>query len=106
MCLLFCSLFQAHSAFRYVVMGANARRSSQTQNKIIVSKTELPVKKLNSSFLCNSVLLITLCYIEKGDSQFTSLAKIFVLRYVVIPFTVSAWSGTKSLLTALEAKQN
>ena len=75
--MLFCSLFQAHSAFRYVVMGANARRSSQTQNKIIASKTELPVKKLNSAFLCNSVILITLHYIEKRDSQFTSLAKIF-----------------------------
>ena len=46
MCSLFCSLFQAHSTFRYVAMGANARRCSRTQNEIIASKTELPVKKL------------------------------------------------------------
>ena len=30
------------------------------QNEIIASKTELPVKKLNSVFLRNYVLLITL----------------------------------------------
>ena len=36
----------AHSTFRYVVMGANARRCSQTQNEIIASKTELPVKNI------------------------------------------------------------
>ena len=47
MCSLFCSLFQAHSVFRYVVMGANTGRCSRTQNDIVVSKTELPVKKLN-----------------------------------------------------------
>ena len=43
-CSLFFSLFQAHSAFRYVVMGANTRQCLRTQNKIIASKTELPVK--------------------------------------------------------------
>ena len=53
-------LFQAHSAFRYVVMVANIRRCSRTQNEIIASKTELPVKKFNSVFLRNSVILITL----------------------------------------------
>ena len=37
-CSLFCSLFQAHSAFCYVVMGANARRCSRMQNEINVSK--------------------------------------------------------------------
>ena len=31
--------------FRCVVMGANARQCSQTQNEIIESKTELLVKK-------------------------------------------------------------
>ena len=34
-CSLFCSLFQAHSVFHYVVMVANARRCSRTQNEII-----------------------------------------------------------------------
>ena len=29
-CYLFCSLFQVHSAFHCVVMGANAKRCSQT----------------------------------------------------------------------------
>ena len=43
-CSLFCSLFQAHSTFRCVVMGANARRRLQTQNEIVASKRELPVK--------------------------------------------------------------
>ena len=50
-CSLFCSLFQAHSTFRCVVMGANARRCSQMQNEIIVSKRELPVKTLNTRIL-------------------------------------------------------
>ena len=54
---LFCSLFQVHSAFHYIVMGANARRCSRMQNKIITSITELPVKKLNFVFLHRSVLL-------------------------------------------------
>ena len=73
---LFCSLFQAHSTFRCVVMGASVRRCSQTQNEIIVSKTELPVKNLTSVFLRNSVLLhytimvYFVCYIEKEDSPF------------------------------------
>ena len=58
-CLLFCSLFQAHSAFRYVVMVANARQCSRMQNETIASKTELPFKKLNSALLHNSVILIT-----------------------------------------------
>ena len=54
--------------FRYIIMGANTRRCSQTQNKIIASKTELPVKKLNFAFLRNSMLLITL-------SQYFTLRK-------------------------------
>ena len=37
--------------FRYVDMGANARRCSQTQNEIIASKTELPVKNINVCIL-------------------------------------------------------
>ena len=50
-CSLFCDLFQAHIAFRCVVMGANARRCERTQNEIIASKTELLVKKLNVRIL-------------------------------------------------------
>ena len=37
--------------FRCVVMGANARRCSRTQNEIIASKRELPVKTLNICIL-------------------------------------------------------
>ena len=40
-------LFQVHSVFRCVVMGANARRCSGTQNEIIASKRVLQVKTLN-----------------------------------------------------------
>ena len=50
-CSLFCSLFQAHSVFHCVVMGANARRCSRMQNEIIASKRELPVKTLNIRIL-------------------------------------------------------
>ena len=69
---------QAHSAFRYVVMGGNARRCLRTQKEIVVSKTELPVKKLNLVFLANSVLLhyiIVVCfvrYMSKGLSTLHS----------------------------------
>ena len=38
-----------------VVMGANARRCSQAQNEIIMSKTELPVKKIKSRILTSYV---------------------------------------------------
>ena len=31
---------------------------------------------------------------------------ISAIRYLVIPFTVSAWSGTRPLLRALEAERN
>ena len=51
------SILQAHSAFRCVVMGANAKRCSRRRNEIIVSKRELQVKTLTSVFLRNSVLL-------------------------------------------------
>ena len=94
---LFCNLFQAHSAFRYAVMGANAGRCSRTQNEIIASKTELPVKKLNSAFLHNSVLLITLSrYItlRKEIPRLRDSVKyliISVLRFLVIPFTVERY---------------
>ena len=50
-CSLFYSLFQAHSVFWCVVMGANARRCSRTQNEKIASKRGLPVKKLNIRIL-------------------------------------------------------
>ena len=39
-------LFQAHSTFHCVVMGANAKRGSRTQNEIVASKRELPVKNI------------------------------------------------------------
>ena len=70
---LFCCLFQAHSAFSYIVTVANTRRCLRTQNEIILSKTELPVKKLNSAFLRphDTDDIITVRYIEKGDSSFT-----------------------------------
>ena len=112
MCYLFCSLFQAHSVFHYVVMGANVRRCSRTQNEIIASKTELPVKKLNSAFLRNSVILITLSgysTLRKGIPHLRDSVKYLILsalHYLVISFTVSAWSGTRSLPRALEAERN
>ena len=62
---------------RNIVMGANARLCLRTQNKIIASKTELPVNKFNSVFLRNSVLLHYIIavyfvrYFEKEDSPFT-----------------------------------
>ena len=109
---LFCCLFQAHSVFRYVVMVANIRRCSRTQNEIIASKTELPVKKFNSVFLRNSVILITLSrYVtwRKGIPCLRDSVKYLIistLRYLVISITVCAWSGTRSLLRALEVKRN
>ena len=36
---VFCSLFQLHSIFSYLVMGGNARRCSRIQNEIIASNT-------------------------------------------------------------------
>ena len=75
-CSLFCSLFQVHSVFRCVVMGANAKRCSRTQNEIIASKRELPVKNNPYSYVtpCYYITLsrcILYIYIEKGDSPFT-----------------------------------
>ena len=42
---------KAHSTFHCVVMGANAKRGSRTQNEIVASKRELPVKTLNIRIL-------------------------------------------------------
>ena len=73
-------------------MGANARRYSRTQNEIIASKTELPVKKLNSVFLRNSVLLITLSLyvtLRKGIPSLRDSIKYLIisaLRYLVRNF--------------------
>ena len=50
-CSLFCRLFQAHSVFRCVVMGANTKRCSRTHNEIIASKREFPVKTFNIRIL-------------------------------------------------------
>ena len=46
-CSLFCSLYQAHSVFCCIVMGANTKRCSRTPNEIIASKRKLPLKTLN-----------------------------------------------------------
>ena len=93
-------------------MFANARRCLLTQNKIrIASKTELPLKKLNFAFLRNSVLLITLSgYItlRKGIPCLRDSVKYLIISVMLscFPFTMSTWSGTKSLLGALEAERN
>ena len=50
-------LFQTHSMFYLVVMGANSKRCSRTPNEIIASKGELPVETLNIRILMYSVLL-------------------------------------------------
>ena len=76
-------LFQAHSAFRCAVMGANARRCSRTQNGMF--KRELPVKTLNIYILiyvtpCYYIILsrCTLCiYIEKGIPRLHDSVKYF-----------------------------
>ena len=102
--------------FRYVVMGANARRCSRTQNKIITSKTELLVKKMKHLYS-----YVTLCYyitlsrctlyvtLRKGIPRLRDSVEYLIisaLHYRIIPFTVIAWSDTTSLLRALEAKWN
>ena len=112
-------LFQAHSALRCVVMGANTRRYSRTQNEIIASKLELSVKTLNTSvFLRSSMLLhyiiavhfeICMFALERGIPIYVTPLNILIIsaiRYLVIPFTISAWSGTRPLLRALEAERN
>ena len=43
-------LFQAHSTFHCVVMGANAKRGSRTPNEIIASKRVLPVKNIKHPY--------------------------------------------------------
>ena len=54
---LFCILFQAHRAFHYVVIDANARQCLWIRNGKIVSKTEILVKKIKHQvFLHNSLL--------------------------------------------------
>ena len=86
-------------------MGANDRRC-------IISKTELPLKKLNSIFLRNSVLLIKLLWyvtLRKGIPHLRDSEKyliISVLHSLIILFTVSAWSTTTSFLRALEVERN
>ena len=100
----------------YVVMGDNARRCLRMQNEMIESKTELPVKKIKCPYS-----YVTPCYyitssrrtlyviLSKGVPSLCDSVKsliISMLRYLVISFTVSMWSGTRSLLRALEAKRN
>ena len=97
-------------------MGANAKRGSRTQNEIVASKRELPVKNIKTSvFIPNSVLLHYIImvhlyvYIRKGITRLCDSVKYLIisaLRYLIIPFTVRAWSGTRSLLRALETERN
>ena len=54
---LFCRLLQAHSTFHCLVMGANAKRGSRTQNEIVASKRELPVKNIKHPYS-----YVTPCY--------------------------------------------
>ena len=47
--------------------------------------------------------------LRKGIPRLRDSVKYLIistLRCLVIPFTVSAWSGTRSLLRALEAERN
>ena len=73
------------------------------------------MKTLNTEFLRNYLSLhyiITVhlyFYIKKGILLLRDSVKYLIisaLRYLVILFTVSAWSGTRSLLRALEAERN
>ena len=98
-------------------MGANAKRGSQTQNEIVASKRELPVKNIKHPYS-----YLTPCYyihyiikvhlyvsIRKGITRLRDSVKyliIPVLCYLIIPFTVRVWSGTRSLLRALETERN
>ena len=85
-------------------MGANAKRGSQQQNEIVASKREVPVKSIigekhyTSVFIPNSVLLRYIIkvhlyiFIRKGIPSLCDSVKyliIPVLRYLIIPFTVS-----------------
>ena len=74
-------------------MGANAGQCLWTQNGIIASKTELPVEKLNSVFLSNSVLLTLSRYVtlRKGIPCLRDSVKYLIISalcYLVIPFTM------------------
>ena len=67
-----------HSTFRCVVMGANARRCSRTQNEILASKRELPVKNIKHPYSyvtpCYYILIITVnlyVSLESFGSTFT-----------------------------------
>ena len=74
-------------SFHYVVIDVNARPCSWTQNEIIASKTELPVKKLNSAFLHNSVLLITLSWyitLRKGIHRSCDAVKYMIISALVL----------------------
>ena len=93
-------------------MAANAGRCSRTQNEIIASKTELPVKKyIPCSYVtpCYYITLSRYVTLRKGIPRLRDSVKyliISLLCYLVIPFTVSTWSGTRSLLRALEMERN
>ena len=64
--------------FCCVVMGANARRCSRTQNEIIASKRELPVKTLNIRILM--YLRVTTLHYCSAFCTFTLRKGILCLR--------------------------
>ena len=96
-------------------MGANAKRGSRTQNEIVASKRELPVKNIKHPYSyvipCYYITLsrFTCTFsLERGPRLRDSVKYLIIpaLRYLIIPFNVSAWSGTMSLLRALEMERN
>ena len=93
-------------------MGANANRGSRTQKEIVASKRELPVKNikhLRNSLLHYIIMVHLYVFIRKGIPSLRDSVKYLIIpafRYLVIPFTVSMWSSTRSLLRALEVERN
>ena len=96
-------------------MGANAKRGLRTQNEIIASKPELPVKNIKHPYSyvtpCYYITLsrCTCTFQLERDYHLRDFVKYLIipaLRYLIILFTVRAWSGTRSLLRALETERN
>ena len=98
-------------------MGANAKRGSRTQNEIVASKRELTVKNIKHPYSyitpCYYITLSHCIYlyisIRKEIPRLRDSVKYLIipaLRYLIIPFTLSGWSGTRSLLRALEVEWN
>ena len=67
------------------------------------------LRHLLLTYLSDTNHIVVVLYIEKGDFPLRDSVKYLIisaLRYLVIPFTMSTWSGTTSLLRALEAEWN